>query len=140
MPMALMLPIYLRNMDIVKEDKIMERTMIDKVMEQLDRKYKLGVLEIRPYKGCDCGVSLDVAVETNSGFIKVYAVVSYETVVGFIYPSEETLYEYGKYTSTTSCQITKIMRDWYKGYERVLVKGVDTASRFDKKPVGYRRG
>ena len=117
----------------------MERQTIDKVMEQLDRKYKLGTLGIRPYKGCDCGVSLDVALETDNGFIKVYAVVSYETVVGFIYPDEKTLYEYGKYTATTSCQITKIMRDWYKDYERVLVKGVDTASRFDKKPFGWRR-
>ena len=118
----------------------MERTMIDKVMEQLDRKYKLGTLDLRPYKQCDCCVSDDVAVETYNGFIKVYAVISYGTVVGFIYPDEKRLYEYGKYTKTTSCQITKIMRDWYRGYERVLVKGVDTASRFDKKPMGYRRG
>ena len=117
----------------------MDRQTIDKVMEQLDRKYNLGTLDIRLYKNCECGVSDDVAVETDCGFIKVCAVVSYETVVGFIYPNEETLYEYGKYTSTTSCQITKIMRDWYKNYERVLVKGVDTASRFDKKPIGWRR-
>lgn len=118
----------------------MDRQTIDKVIEILDGKLKNEKLELRYFKGCEAFVSTDEYVSIDEEHtIKVYAVVSYDTVVGFIDVATKTLYEYGKYTATTSCQITKILRDWYKGYERVLVKGVDTSKRFTKKPYGWRR-
>ena len=107
---------------------------IVKVMEILDsKKDKVG---LRQFRSCQAWVSLEIPVEVGTGddYIStiVCAIVSYDTVVGFVDVCNGKIYEYGKYTPTTSKQFTQICNAWYKGYERIFVN-VDTSDRFTKK-------
>lgn len=48
---------------------------------------------------------------------------SYATVVGLVDHANDTMYEIGKYSKTTSCQITHLQRNVLSGYKREYVEG-----------------
>lgn len=116
----------------------MDRQTIDKVIEILDDRNGKDTLCIIQFKGCNAYASTEEYLTVDGHPHRVRAIISYDTIVGFVDIDHKTLYEYGKYTSTTSCQITKMHCTWFPGYERVLVKGVDTSKRFTKKSYGSR--
>lgn len=110
-----------------------EKNIVE-VMEILDR--KINRVGLRQFRSCQAWVSLDIPVEV--GIVDDYvstivnAIVSYDTVVGFADVCNGIIYEYGKYTPTTSKQFTQICNSWYHNYKRVFVD-VDTSDRFVKK-------
>ena len=52
------------------------------------------------------------------GIQKIQLIQSYDTIVGVVVPDDETIYELGKYSVTTSKQLTQISRQWPQ-YRRV---------------------
>ena len=69
------------------------------------------------------GALVNVTIGNNEYF--VLPIMSYETVVGFVY--ERIVYEIGKYSRTTSKQMTQICNTYFSEYERIL-KNVSRSS------------
>lgn len=55
---------------------------------------------------------------------------SYSTICGYIDKTEQKFYEYGKYSQTTSKQITMYYKRYYSNYERVYIDYYNPLSRF----------
>ena len=52
------------------------------------------------------------------GIQQIQLIKSYDTIVGVVVPDDATIYELGKYSTTTSKQLTQISRQWPQ-YRRV---------------------
>ena len=119
-----------------------ENAFVKEIMRQLDeRKNKLELVQFR---GCSAYVGYEASTMTWTDDeigceheIRIIPIVSYDTVVGFADVDNEVVYEYGKYTATTSKQFTQICNKRFQRYDRVLVD-VSTADRFTKKDWGWR--
>lgn len=115
----------------------MTRKNIDRIIEILDG--KKDKIAFKQFKSCKAWVSVEVAVEAGVGddYIStiVVGIMSYDTIVGFVDVCNHKVYEYGKYTPTTSKQFTQICNAWYRGYDRVFID-VPTYNRFTKKDWG----
>lgn len=117
-----------------------ENTFVKQVMRYLDeRKDKIGLIQFRSckaYYGYEpitmYWVDEIIGEEHEAHIIPI---VSYDTVVGFADLDTQVVYEYGKYTPTTSKQFTQICRYRFPYYERVSVE-VPTYDRFVKKDWG----
>ena len=53
---------------------------------------------------------------------RYYLIKSYATIVGLVDDQEKKMYEFGKYSSTTSKQFTQIHNQIFKDCERVFIK------------------
>lgn len=62
-----------------------------------------------------------VNIYTDDLQARVRPVLSYRTIVGYFDCDEEVFYEYGKYTSTTSKQVTQIYNTLWSRFDRVFV-------------------
>ena len=57
-----------------------------------------------------------------TGMCKGYTFIkSYRTIVAIIDHDEKKLYELGKYSRTTSKQVSQILNSMFRGYDRELV-------------------
>lgn len=121
-------------------NKMAENAFVRQVMAELDgMKNKIGLVQ---FKSCKAYYGLDpIEIEWCDEVIsvlhktKVIPIVSYDTVVGFADIDLGVVYEYGKYSATTSKQFTQIVNYRFPTFDRVLVD-VDTYNRFTKKPFG----
>ena len=64
------------------------------------------------------GALVNVTIGNDEYF--VLPIMSYETVVGFVY--ERVVYEIGKYSQTTSKQMTQICKAYFSDYDRIFMK------------------
>ena len=62
-----------------------------------------------------------VDIDTPEVQARVVPIKSYKTIVGYVDCDEEVFYEYGKYTPTTSKQITQLYNTFYRNFKRELV-------------------
>ena len=53
---------------------------------------------------------------------RYYLIKSYATIVGLVDDLEKKMYEFGKYSSTTSKQFTQIHNQIFNDCERILIK------------------
>ena len=53
---------------------------------------------------------------------RYYLIKSYATIVGIADAQEKKIYEFGKYSQTTSKQFTQICNQIFNGYERMFIK------------------
>ena len=110
----------------------------DKIIEVLDnKKDKIAFIQFR---SCKAYIGEEVTIQVDSDTFEDYSVrvvpiMSYDTIVGFADITNQTVYEYGKYTPTTSKQFTQIYNKRFSNYDRVLVD-VPTYNRFVKKDWG----
>lgn len=64
------------------------------------------------------GALVNVTIGNNEYF--VMPIMSYETVVAFVY--NHIVYEIGKYSRTTSKQVTQICNTYFSDYERIFME------------------
>lgn len=80
-------------------------------------------IEWTQFKHCNAFISATFErVRLNNGeALTVSAIKSYNTIVAFYDYDSQTLYEVGKYSRTTSKQITQIFRCFFENRSRVFV-------------------
>lgn len=115
----------------VKNMKTTER--IEAIMEYLkNHKDKIPFVQFKSTKSW-YGDFVDINTDTVQA--RVRPVLSYKTIVGYFDCDEGVFYEYGKYTPTTSKQITQIYNKLWSRFDRVLV---DVNPDFHKLDWGCR--
>ena len=97
-----------------------------KIMDEAKAK-----LEWTQFNHCNAYIGGFVYVPNEDGTVhKCTPIKSYNTIVGFVDNNDGIIYEYGKYSRTTSKQVTQICNQWFGySYKRVLVD-VDTYDRW----------
>ena len=111
-----------------------ENTFINQVINYLDERLnRIGFVQFR---NCNAYYGYEpitmywadeiVGYEREAHVIPIR---SYNTIVGFADIDNQVVYEYGKYSRTTSKQFSQICHTRFPNYERVLVD-VETYNRW----------
>jgi len=99
---------------------------IEEVIHHLDtNKHQIGWEQ---FEHCNAYLGDTQCIPDETGEVhKIMPIKSYNTIVGYIDFYDDICYEYGKYSRTTSCQVTRIASDY--GMGKVYVD-VSTAGRW----------
>ena len=100
---------------------------IEKVIGCLDR--DKSKIEWSRFNSCNAYLGNTQYIEFGGITYKIIPIKSYNTIVGYYNETEDTAYEYGKYSRTTSKQFSQICNQRLNYPARVLVD-VSTADRW----------
>ena len=119
----------MRNYTTTKEQ--VDINFAKDVIEKLDRKPSIGW---SLFRSCNAYIGEEITLQVDEdifedSYIEVVPIKSYSTIVGFADVTNGIVYEYGKYSPTTSKQFTQIYTQRFSNYDRVLVQ-VDTSDRW----------
>jgi len=100
---------------------------IETIIKELDR--RKDNIEWGRFNYCNAYIGNTQYIVFGGITYKIIPIKSYNTIVGYYNETEDTAYEYGKYSSTTSKQFTQICNQRLGHPNRVLVN-VSTGGRY----------
>ena len=97
----------------------MVKERIEAIMEYL--KAHKDEFTFQRYKSIKGFYGMWVNIDTPEVKARVVPIKSYKTIVGYVDCDEEIFYEYGKYTASTSRQVSGMYNQYWRTFKRELV-------------------
>ena len=93
---------------------------IDAIMKYLQK--NVDKFQFQRYKSTKSFYGFWVDIDTTEVQAKVVPILSYKTIVAYVDLDEEVFYEYGKYSASTSRQVTGMYNQFWSTFRREFVE------------------